>query len=161
MEIEDFRNSMEFNMLASIVSKNLQKLDVNELVTLLKVSVYFQLSSNSVLVQSILQLLKQNINQLSIKSIIFMTFLVDKLKPNALIDALKIALPILFEIKLQKEIDVGNMDKLTETFIYASKNHISKSSLNLIAKHIVQSDQQISVKNAFSLYWSLTDLRYG
>lgn len=95
-------------------------------------------------------------NQMSLRQIMFLDFLLTKSEKTPLIDALHIALPIVFETQLPLQIDRNNIHILTEYMYYVSKRTVSDGTVQLISGNVL--NHRLDFKNAVSLLWSLCDL---
>lgn len=94
--------------------------------------------SDSTITQVLLQLIKQNVNHLSLQQIIFLNYIVRQFKATPLSDALLIALPIVFEIQLPLKLDKDNVIQLTDCLQYVSRTNPSDATLNTLIKPLME-----------------------
>lgn len=133
-------------------------IDSHETIEALKVVTYVGVPSNSTIVQVLLQLLRHNINDLNLQQIIFLDFLLNNYEQVPLADALKIALPIVFDIQLKIKMNHENVHNLREYLHYASTHKISSKSVDLILSKLLCCRDKYDGKVAKSIIWSLSDL---
>ncbi|KAK9752661.1 RAP domain [Popillia japonica] len=133
-------------------------IELNETIEALKVMSFVGVSSDSTIYQILLQLLKHDVNQMTLQQIIFTDFLLSKATPSPLVDALKIALPIVYDVQLPIKLDQTNVTTLSEHLHYVSRRDvISEQSV----KRIVNSLMKVKVfdqRSATSIMWSLCDM---
>ncbi|CAH0550529.1 unnamed protein product [Brassicogethes aeneus] len=133
-------------------------IELNETIEALKVLTFLGAPSDSIINQILLQLIRQNINFLSLNHIMFLDFLLGQYKSTPLVDALKIALPMVFEINLPIKMERNNLTQLTECLYYASRTKLNKNSVQLIVDSLCRYNDTYDPKNAKSIIWSITDL---
>ncbi|KAK9875519.1 hypothetical protein WA026_007909 [Henosepilachna vigintioctopunctata] len=155
---KDIINNKDFERLCRKLKTLAGVIDTNETIEALKIVTYIGVPKNSTIVQVLLQLIRHNLNELSLSNIIFLEFLLGHYTSVPLADALRIALPIVFEIQLPLKMDRENISSLREYLFFASKNKLSKKSLDLITSNILSCRDISDVKTAKSVIWSLTDL---
>lgn len=134
-------------------------IEVNDTIEALKVVTYMGTPSSSTIVQVLLQLLRHNVNDLSLAQIIFLDFLLNQHDRTPLIDALRLALPMVFEIQLNLKIDRDNLNQLVECFQYVSKKDVSENCVESVVKYLMQYKGEIDAKNAVSIIWSICDMK--
>lgn len=77
------------------------------------------------MVQSVLHILKKEINDLNISEIIFLHMLCRKSKQDATIKAIEIALPMVFEANIKLKLDRDDMGHVAEALNYSSTYKVS------------------------------------
>lgn len=135
-------------------------IETNDTLEALKVVSYVGVSSNSTIVQVLLQLLKHDINSLGLRQIIFLDFLLSHLDSSPLTEALKIALPIVFEINLPIKMETDNVAQLTEYLFYLSRNGSKEEILRRVVE-LLLTFPNFDVKTAKSIIWSICDLDFN
>lgn len=136
-------------------------IELNETIEALKVISYVGVSTKSSIAQVLLQLIRQNVNDLSLHQIIFLDFLLKQFKSSPLVDGLLIALPIVFEVYLPTKMDRQNVGHLAEYLQYISKKRVSDSCIELIVHNLIKCiDQggQLDPRIANSIIWSICDM---
>lgn len=148
------------NILHMIKFKSSQ-MEVNDLLTTLKVLSFFGLKSESIMSKRMLNLIKDKINELTPNQLIFLNFLLKKQDSTPLIEALKIAIPIVFEVNLSQNMDHDNPVELAEVLHFASISSmkVTKKSLTSIFTALTIHGKNLSVEVAKSVVWSLSALK--
>ncbi|KAJ8943016.1 hypothetical protein NQ318_008334 [Aromia moschata] len=148
----------DFNKLCRKLKFQSGVIELNETIEALKVISYVGVPSNSTIVQVLLQLIRQDINSLNLHHVIFLDFLVGQFNSSPLVEAFRMALPIIFEIHLPVKIDKRNVTHLAEYLHYASKVDLSKNSIKILVDALLESTEELDGKTAKSIIWSLTDM---
>lgn len=133
-------------------------IELNEVIEALKVMSFLGVPSNTTIYQILLQLLKHTVNEMSLQQIIFTDFLLSKVKPSPLAQALQIALPIVYDIQLPIKLDRTNISSLPEHLYYVSKKNISESSVMLIVNALMTA-KVFDAKSSVSIMWSICDMQ--
>lgn len=150
-----------FASIINMIKFKSSQMEVNDLITTLKVLSFLGLKSSSIMSKRLLSLIKDNINDLSPSQLIFLNFMLDKMESTALVEALKIAVPLVFEINLSLKLDHDNQSELAEIlhFISTSSMKITKKSMTIIFTALTIHGSSMSVGLAKSVIWSLCSLR--
>ncbi|KAI4468622.1 fast leu-rich domain-containing [Holotrichia oblita] len=148
----------DFEKICNQLKYHAGAIELNETIEALKVMSFVGVSSDSTIYQILLQLLKHDVNQMTLQQIIFTDFLLSKATSSPLVDALKIALPIVYDVQLPIKLDQTNLTSLAEHLHYVSRRDvISEQSV----KRIVNSLMKVKVfdqRSATSIMWSLCDM---
>lgn len=138
------------------------QMEVNDLVASLKVLNYFGLSADSLIVQRILHLVKDHINEFTPNSLLFLSFLLTKMKKNSLIEALLIAIPVVFNLNMSAQLDHNNTTELTELlhFVTLTRTKVSEKSMNSIITALTLHGNNLTVQEAKSVLWSLLSIGF-
>lgn len=115
--------------------------------------------SNSTIVQVLLQLIRHNVNDLSLQQIIFLDFLLSHHENAPLVEALRMALPMVFEIQFPIKVDKDNLAQLVECFQYISKKDVSERCVETVVKYLMNYPEDIDAKSAVSIIWSICDMK--
>lgn len=92
------------------------------------------------------------------RQIVFLDFLLKKFQNTPLVEALRIALPILFEINLSTKIDHENIHELVDYLDFISKNKINdKCTMNVISA-LTLHGTNIAPEQAVNILVALADL---
>ncbi|VVD01464.1 unnamed protein product [Leptidea sinapis] len=147
-----------FGVLCQNFKKHARALDVNETIEAVKVLSYLKVPVDSLLVQTLLQLIRCNINMISIRQIMFLDFLLAQFdSKNHLVDALRLALPLAFQIHLPLELDHQDLPLLRDMLMYACFHDLPDRCINNIVTGLLLHDQAIDAYVAKSVIWSLCD----
>ncbi|KRT82952.1 hypothetical protein AMK59_4227 [Oryctes borbonicus] len=148
----------DFEKICNQVKYHAGTIDLNETIGALKAISFVGVPSDSTIYQILLQLLKHNINQMSLHQIIFTDFLLSKAKPSPLVEALKIALPLAYDIQLPTKINQTSLSNLAEHLHYVSKKSvISEDSVMLIVDYLMKV-KVFDPKSSISILWSICDM---
>ncbi|KAJ9599840.1 hypothetical protein L9F63_009880, partial [Diploptera punctata] len=148
-------NNPEFLKLCKRLNSQARGLSINETIDALKIVTYIGIPAQSTIVQILLQLIRKEVNDLSLHEIIFVDFLLKNLDKNPLVDALKIALPLVFEAQLSLKMNRYDAIHLADLLHYATEKKMSDTSLNLIINSLDKVIDDIDVKTARTIVRSL------
>lgn len=145
-------------MLCQNFNRHARALDLNEAIEATKVLTYLNVPVNSLIVQTMLQLIRCNINVLNIRQVMFLHFLLSRFdSKNHLVDALKLALPLVFQIHLPIELDNEDLPLLREMLNYCCTHDLPDRCINNVVTGLLLHDQAIDGAAARSIIWSLCD----
>lgn len=114
---------------------------------------------DSLVVQSMLQLVRYNINELNIRQIMFLDFILNRYDTkNHLVDALKLALPLAFQIHLPIEMDNEDLPLLRDMLFYCCAHNLPDRCINNVVTGLLLHDQSIDAQAARSIIWSLCEV---
>lgn len=148
-----------FLTLCEILKKKIRNLSAEKCVTVLKAMVFFDIPTTSIIVQMILQMLRNSMPQLSLKGLSFLDFLLNKCENTPLVKALKIALPIIYETHLTVKLDRENIISIRDAFSFMSKRSTNAETFNILIHALLNCKQPMDPLVAQSLLWSCCDLR--
>lgn len=154
----DILRHPDFEKLCKKLKSQSGIIELNETIEALKIISYVGVPSNSTIVQVLLQLIRRNINSLTLPQIMFLDFLIHQFNSSPLVDALKIALPIVFEIHLPLKMDREDVAHLAEYLHYASKARLGETTVDTIVKALYRLNEEFDAKTAKSIIWSITDM---
>ncbi|KAM3959333.1 uncharacterized protein ACR2FA_006633 [Aphomia sociella] len=159
---EDTENLMKnpaFNVLCQSFKKHAPALDVNEAIEATKVLSYLKVPVDSLIVQTLLQMIRCNINMINIRQIMFLDFLLSRFDTkNHLVDALKLALPLAFQIHLPLELDNQDLPLLRDMLAYSCTHNLPDRCINNIVTGLLLHDQGINAQIAKLIIWSLCQI---
>ena len=133
-------------------------IELGDTIEALKVVSYVGVSAESTIFQVLLQLIRHNVNQLNLQQIIFLEFLLSQAGASPLVEALKIALPMVFEIHLPVKMDYPNPAHLAEYLYFASRNNLTEDSVERIVSALLE-HPEFDVKTARSIVWSVCEMQ--
>lgn len=153
---EDLVADPTFTVLCDRFKKQARALNVNETLEATKILSYLKVPADSNVVQTLLQLLRCYINMLNCRQIMFLDFLLKKFDcQNHLVDALKLALPLAFQIHLPLEIDNKDMPLLKDMLAYSCTHNLPDRHIDDIVTGLLLHDQVINGTVAKTIIWSL------
>lgn len=156
---EQIVNNPDFIKLCRRLKSQARSITINDTIQALKTISFVGVPASSTIIQVLLQLVRQGVNDLSLQQIIFLEFMMRNFDRNPLVDALRIAFPLVFEAQLSLKMDRDDVTSLAELLQYACKKHLSDSSVNIIIECLEKLSEDINVKTAKSVVWSLCELR--
>jgi FAST kinase domain-containing protein 2 len=137
-----------------------RNLDLNDVMNSVKCLSYLGVSVNSNIMQMLLQLISKMINDMSLQQITFLHFLLKELSSCPLVDALKLALPIVFETQVQYKLE-DNLYWQVEFLNYIAKHRLSQETYDFVMARIIKNIDQISPKIVQSLLLCLYYKNYS
>ncbi|XP_072744729.1 uncharacterized protein [Anoplolepis gracilipes] len=155
-DIQIIGKHIGFIRLCEVLNKDIRLLKTSDIIEILKIFTYFKIPTNSILTQSLLQMIRTTINEISLQEIIFLVFLLKKMDSTPLRDALLIALPLVFEAQLPTKLDSDDIVLLTSSLRFASENNINNLIIqDAILKSLWKYENNIDVRTAWSIFHSL------
>ncbi|KAK4885237.1 hypothetical protein RN001_001508 [Aquatica leii] len=158
----DIVKNSDFEKLCHHLKSQAGLIEINEAIEALKVVSYLGVSPNSTIVQTLLQVIRYNINDLSLQQLMFLDFLLKQFKSSPLVEALLIAIPIVFEVHLPMHMDRGNVVNLIDYLQFISRKRVSEQCISLIVNNLneyLENDNFLEPKLAKSIIWSICDMQ--
>lgn len=148
-----------FEKLCNRLRRQVGSMDVSDTIYALKALCFLGVRHDATIVQTLLQMLRHNINDLELSQIMFITFLLKQFNGTTpLMDALNIALPMVFQIQLPTKMDKGNMAHIAEYLYFAAKYRLSNKCVETIVASAIRCNNDMDSKTAISIIWSICDL---
>lgn len=149
-----------FVRLCEVLNRNIRLMKTNDVIESLKVFTYFKIPSNSIIMQSLLQMIRTTINELSLRDIIFIVYLLKKMESTPLSDALLIALPLVFEAQLPTKLDIDDISELTWSLRFTNENNIVNQEIrDVILKALLNYKNNMNTQAAWSVFYSLCSVQ--
>jgi hypothetical protein len=157
---EMFKND-DFSKCLSMLRRSAPKMFGNDLVVCLKGLVSLNISSKNRLVQQILHHIKDDINELSLSQLAFLHFLLIRMKPNSLVEAIKIATPVVFDFNVSLKLNHENTAELTHLLrlITGSGMQVSNKTVTTILSALTLHGTQLTPEQVYSILWSMKVLK--
>lgn len=154
-------NHSGFDKMCHMMKFKAPRMEVNDLVASLKVLNYFGLKSESLLVQRILNLLKDQINELTPNQLLFLSFLLSKMNKTPLIEALEIAIPVVFDLNLSQKMDHNNVTELADLLYYMASTPMKFKPKNMtsVITALTLHGLNLNLKEARSVILSILAFR--
>ncbi|XP_068219752.1 uncharacterized protein [Palaemon carinicauda] len=153
----ELQNEKEFQEICQRILKMSRTMETGDLLGLLQHLCRLEVDVHSKIVMTVLQLLKHNINDLELRQIIHLDFLLRKFPSVPISQAIKIAIPLLVENALSTEpIGTLSLKQLSEVLVIAVRGKIR--GLNLILNEIYERGAINSGKTAHFFLWTLLDM---
>lgn len=150
-----------FNNMCQLLKVTAHRMEINEVVESLKALTYFGLNSDTIIVTRLLSCIKDQINDLSLNNLVFLSFLLTKLNRTPLIEALQIAIPMIFNMNITQQLDHNNTTELAELLHFAtcSPIQIKQKSMNIIITALTLHGNELDLSEAKSIVWSFGAMR--
>lgn len=160
-DLQSIKQHIGFMRLWEVLNRNIRFMKTNEIINSLRMLMYFKIPTNCVLTQSLLQMIRANVNDTSLEDIISIILLLKKMDSTPLSDALLIALPVVFEAQLPTKLDSDNIVTLTQSLRFISENNINNPEIqNTILKSLQKFENNLNVQTAWSIFCSLCVASY-
>lgn len=122
-------------------------MDASSNLNALKIINFLKIPANSELSLTLLSLLRHQINDLSLQEMVYADFLLNQLEPRLeIVEALKAALPVLFEIQLPVQFDPENTSENIELLKFATSKMVSPKTVGKIADSLPKQLGHIEVE---------------
>ncbi|XP_050439340.1 uncharacterized protein LOC126844902 isoform X2 [Adelges cooleyi] len=157
---EELIRSPEFTVLCRKILNQSRHLDLNNVLTNIKCLSYLGVPVNSNIMQMLLQIMSKMVNELSLQQIMFLQFLLKDLSSCPLVDALKLALPIVFEAQIQYKM-IDNLYWQVEFLNYITKHKLSQGTFDFVMSKINQNFHEINPSLAKNLVCTLYQYGYS
>ncbi|GAB0097683.1 FAST kinase domain-containing protein 2, mitochondrial [Sergentomyia squamirostris] len=156
---EEILKHPHFEQLCRRLRSHSRNIDLNEIINSLKVMIFLKVPTNSEIVHILFNLLRHQVNDVELSHIVFLDFLLTKCERTPLVEAFKIALPMLFEISVSTKLDHENVHELTELLSFTVRHECSDKSVQNVVSALTLHGQNFSCEEAKSIVWSLCDYR--
>ncbi|CAD6232088.1 GSCOCG00001739001-RA-CDS [Cotesia congregata] len=133
--IESIKKKKEFIALCEVIKKNLRGLSEGNVIDALKVLLHFDVPVTSIIVESLLQMIRQSLNSLTLEQMSFLHYLLTRVKVKTpLVETLKLALPIVFEVQIKTKLDTENIDAMVNAlkFLYLLSGNNNNEAINYV-----------------------------
>lgn len=151
--------SAGFRVLCEILKNNVRTLEIGEVLDAVKIVCYLGVQSSSKLLQILLHMLAREINSLSLQQLLFFDFLLKDLAPNPIVEALKIAIPLVVENNLTMKVDRDNVLLLSELLLFAVRKNLSLKTQDFLVENIVLQKRKIEVKSCKKIIRAFCDMK--
>lgn len=140
------------------LNKNIRSLELNDTIDILKILIFLDVPIKSTISLSLVNLLRHQINDLQLGHIVFLDFLFKKVEQIPLIESIKLALPLLLQIKLNDQLDHENLPQLLDLLNFIAENPISEQcKMNVISALTIHGNN-LNVVDAKQIIWSLVEM---
>ncbi|XP_011701322.1 PREDICTED: uncharacterized protein LOC105458007 [Wasmannia auropunctata] len=161
-DLQNIKRHVGFLRLWEVLHRNIRLLKTSEIISSLRMLAYFKISDNCVLSQLLLQMIRANVNEMSLDEIISIFILLKKMDSTPLKDALLIALPVVFETQLSTKLDSDNIFMLARALRFISENNIKNPEVqNILLKSLKKLEKDLNVQTARSIFCSLCIISYS
>ncbi|XP_011874630.1 PREDICTED: uncharacterized protein LOC105565776 isoform X2 [Vollenhovia emeryi] len=160
-ELKSIKQHIGFTRLWEVLNSNVRHMKTNEIITTLRLLAYFKIPSTCFLTQSLLQMIRADVNQASLHDIINISVSLKRMDSTPLRDALLIALPIVFEAQLPTKLDPDNIFMLTQSMRFISENNVNNPYVqDMIFKLLQKKFEHFDARSVWSVFCSLCVTSY-
>lgn len=158
---EEILTNPEFQLLCKILVQRIRTLSTQYLISCLLFIDTFNISIKTTVAQSVLQLIRQRINDFEVRQICFLHATVVRLKDShsvddGLLNAVIVALPMVFEIKVANNLlDFTNTTELVSCIRFAVHHKLRPEILNKLMDAVIASKNLLNSYECFHLRESL------
>uniref|UniRef100_A0A8D8YE83 RAP domain-containing protein n=1 Tax=Cacopsylla melanoneura TaxID=428564 RepID=A0A8D8YE83_9HEMI len=148
--------SPEFQNLCKALVPKIHTFSTEDMISMLKCLTYFKVHAKSKIIQSTLQILASNVNDLSLQNIMFLDFLLADLQTSPLVEALKMSLPIVFQAQYSSRVNKESNASLIDMLAFATRKQLSEDVTNQLLDTLVErNDIDYNERQAKSIVMSI------
>ncbi|CAN7998154.1 unnamed protein product [Ixodes hexagonus] len=141
-----------FRELCNRALKRMRFYEVEDVISLFKMVTFFKIPANTGLVQAIAQMLRHSINTLSLQQLMFInSLLVQQKNSSSLTEALKMAVPLVFQAQLPIQLDFSNTDDVVQCFKFAYQKELDPALIERLAVSLLSHIPQLTSEQAATL----------
>ncbi|XP_055549663.1 uncharacterized protein LOC129732641 [Wyeomyia smithii] len=133
---------------------------MNDITECLKILTYFGVHSNSEIMTILLNLLRYQINEVTLDHILFLDFVLKKMDQSPLIEALQLALPMLLQIQLPYKMDHNNVQQLVDLLGFVAGHKVSSRTMINIISALTLHGTNINSQHAAEILITMCELGY-
>ncbi|XP_029052535.1 uncharacterized protein LOC114880564 [Osmia bicornis bicornis] len=152
----NIKDSEEFVHVCKVIHKNVRSLHMYDMIRILRILLFFNVSPKSVLIQTLLQLISASLNNLSIREIIILYNTLNRLEKLPLIKSLLIALPHVFKQRALLELDEES-NNLFKALKFSFAINDLKTKLYII-NILHKSKKNIALEDIVDIFYALYTL---
>ncbi|XP_055641628.1 FAST kinase domain-containing protein 2, mitochondrial-like [Toxorhynchites rutilus septentrionalis] len=160
MQRTEVLNHPRFAELCKALKYDSRFLIVNDITESLKILTYFGVGSSSEIVTILLHLLRHQINDINLDHIVFLNFILTKMDRSPLIEALLLALPMLFQIQIAYKMDHENIQQLVDLLGFISKHRVSDRCVMNVVSALTLHGTNLSGMQAADALKALTEFSF-
>ncbi|KAF8797122.1 hypothetical protein HNY73_001425 [Argiope bruennichi] len=147
-----------FQALCTRIMKIIRVMESQDLITIYKVLSFLKVRNNTYVMQSVLKMLGSHLNDMSLGQLVFLNFLLAKQKHNALVDGLRLALPLVLQVQIEQQLDSDNMTQVSECFQLACRSKLKPAVIEKIIHALLKKAKSLSPSNAVTVIFALLSL---
>ncbi|XP_053697853.1 uncharacterized protein LOC128744700 [Sabethes cyaneus] len=160
MQKQEVLSHSRFAELCKALKYESRSFVMNDITESLKVLTYFGVRSNSEIMTILLNLLRYQINDVTLDHIVFLNFILKKLDQSPLIEALQLALPMLMQIQLPYKMDHDNVQQLVDLLGFVAQHKVSNRSVVNIVSALTLHGTNLNSQHAAEILIALSDFGY-
>ncbi|XP_015178282.1 PREDICTED: uncharacterized protein LOC107067359 isoform X2 [Polistes dominula] len=157
----ELREYKGFKMLCNRMQEQIRQMTLADVIKSLKFLNYLNVPSNTMIMQSLLHIIKLNLNQLDINQMHLLTVIFKTMKPTPLSSALQLALPMLLQSILINKLDHTDLKELSLALYYVKFTNDQNTYMKIykdIQSALINDSKPPSVRTLKNIYISLSML---
>ncbi|XP_065079735.1 uncharacterized protein LOC135702625 [Ochlerotatus camptorhynchus] len=154
---QDVLNHPRFAELCKVLKYEARSFVMNDITESLKILTYFGVRSNSEIMTVFLQLLRHQINDVTLDHIVFLDFILKKMDRSPLVEALQLALPMLLQIQISYKMDHENVQQLVDLIGFVAQHRVSDRCIMNVVSALTMHGTSMSGSQAADVLKALTD----
>ncbi|XP_029825422.3 uncharacterized protein LOC8034039 isoform X2 [Ixodes scapularis] len=141
-----------FRELCNRALKRMRFYEIEDTISLFKMATFFKIPANTGLVQAIAQMLRHSINTLSLQQLMFInSLLVQQKNGSSLTEALKMAVPLVFQTQLPIQLDFTNAEDVVQCFKFAYQKELDPALIEKLAVSLLSHVPNLTSEQAATL----------
>ncbi|XP_043684605.1 uncharacterized protein LOC122636955 isoform X1 [Vespula pensylvanica] len=157
----NLRNHKGFKILCEKLQKQIRNMNVSDVVQVIKLLNFLDIPASTMLMQNLLQIIRNSINELDIHQIHLLLIILKKMEDTPLSSALLIALPILIPNILSTKLDYLNLKELSLALLYikyVERRDLTNKIYKSIESLLMYDSRNVSVSTLKYIFISLCTL---
>lgn len=151
----------EFEDICRNLRKVCRQLSLSDVIEALKVFSYLGVPTSSKMMVTLLSLIRYQVNEVTLAHLVFLDFLLRKFEKTPLVEALTIALPMLFAVQLPLQIDHENVKELSDCMGFVARNPVPEQCVNSLLTALTLHGEDLSGAQASYVIRCLADIPYN
>ncbi|KFB53434.1 AGAP002598-PA-like protein [Anopheles sinensis] len=140
----------QFVELCQHVRHESRTFQMNDITECLKILTFFGVHTNSEIITVLLQLIRHQINDVTLDHIVFLSFILKKLDRTPLVEALQIALPMLLQVQIGYKLDHENVQQLVDLLEFVSLHRVNDRTVMNIVSSLTLHGTNLSPEQAIN-----------
>lgn len=111
--------------------KRARYLDHQGVLNVFKTLTRLHVTCNTYVMQAMLKMLCSQVNNMSLNELTFLSFLLHKHGRNALVDSLKLAIPLVLQVQIDQQLDSENLNEAISCLKLACKAKLKPATVEV------------------------------
>lgn len=148
----------KFRLLCIKLKRTAPHLEGYDIVNAIKILSFLGVETNSEIFLVMLNLVRHHINTITLEQVTFLDNIISRINGVPVVDALRMALPMVFQLRIANEMDIENLPQLINHLGFIS-NHIDvmdERTINSMVTAIMLHMDEISADHAKNIVWRMS-----
>uniref|UniRef100_A0AAG5CZZ4 RAP domain-containing protein n=2 Tax=Anopheles atroparvus TaxID=41427 RepID=A0AAG5CZZ4_ANOAO len=132
---------------------------MNDITECLKILTFFGVHTNSEIITVLLQLIRHQINDVTLDHVVFLSFILKKLDRTPLVEALQIALPMLLQVQIGYKLDHENVQQLVDLLDFVSLHKVNDRTVMNIVSSLTLHGTNLTAEQAINALKALASFQ--